>query len=150
MEYQPTVTLADIMAQLTALTQTISEVQRPTGWSREILQSSSWRLARFTQGTLPRTMWPNLMSSSFVVVPTAQKVAPNFFLDLGLLLENLWIELLAQGVIKLEKAYVLVQDLDSVRTKHTFKSHDHRASTSRPFPSPQSHKSSIHPPPSKD
>ena len=81
----------------------------------------------------PRTMWPNLMSFSFVAVPSAQKVAPKSFLDLGLISEktyaqNCWLE-----ITELEKAYALVYNLDYVRTNHTFKSHD----ISRPSPSPQ-------------
>ena len=60
--------------------------------------------------------------------------------------EVLRAKLLTRGVTQLEKAYVLVQDLDSVRTNHTFKSHDYRASMSRPFPSPQPNRSSTQTP----
>jgi len=42
--------------------------------------------------------------------------------------DHLWTELLVRGVNELEATYTLVQDLDSVRTNHTFKSHDYRAS----------------------
>ena len=38
--------------------------------------------------SLPRIMWPNLISFSFVVVLSVQKVAPKSFSDLGLVLEN--------------------------------------------------------------
>jgi len=55
--------------------------------------------------------------------------------------EDLQTELLAR-VIKLEKAYALVEDLDSIRTSHTFESHDYRASVSRPSLSPQPNRSS--------
>jgi len=55
--------------------------------------------------------------------------------------DDLWTELLVGGD-ELEAAYVLVQDLDFVRTNHTFKSHNYRASVSKLSPSPQSNKSS--------
>ena len=51
--------------------------------------------------------------------------------------EDLHTELLARGITKLEKAYALVQDVDSVRTNHTFKSQDYRVSVSRASTSPQ-------------
>jgi len=53
-------------------------------------------------------------------------------------------ELLAR-VNELEVAYALIQNLDSARTNHTFKSHDYRASVSSPSPSPQPNRSkSLH------
>jgi len=50
--------------------------------------------------SLSRTTWPNLTSSSFIAVPSAQKVALKFFFDLGLILEktyeqNYWLEKLS-------------------------------------------------------
>ena len=50
--------------------------------------------------------------------------------------DDLRIELLARGVNELEAAYALIQDLDSARTNHTFKSHDYRALVFRHSPSP--------------
>jgi len=60
--------------------------------------------------------------------------------------EDLQTELLVRGIAELEKAYALVQDLDSVRTNYTFKSHDFRALVSRPSPSPQPNRSITQPP----
>ena len=48
----------------------------------------------------------------------------------------------AKGVNELEATYALVQNLDSARTTHTFKSQDYKASASRPSPSPQPNRSS--------
>ena len=56
--------------------------------------------------------------------------------------DDLRIELLARGVKELEVTYALVQDLDSARTTYTSKSHDYRASVSRPSPFSQSNRSS--------
>ena len=50
--------------------------------------------------------------------------------------------MLAREIIKLEKAYALAQDLDFVRTNHTFKSYDFKASVSKPSSSPQPNRSS--------
>ena len=50
----------------------------------------------------------------------------------------------------LEAVYELVQNLDSARTTPTFKSHDSRASMSRPFPFSQPYRSSIQTPPQKN
>ena len=87
-------------------------------------------------------MWPNLMSFSFVVstidTENRTQILSQFRADLK---EDLQTELLAR-VIKLEKAYALVEDLDSIRTSHTFESHDYRASVSRPSLSPQPNRSS--------
>jgi len=79
-------------------------------------------------------MWPNLMSFSFVVstidTENRTQILSQFRADLK---EDLQTELLARGVTEREKAYVLVQDLYYIRTNHTFKSHDYRASISKPF-----------------
>jgi len=57
--------------------------------------------------------------------------------------DDLRTELLVRRVNELEAAYALIQDLDSARTNHPSKSHDYRASVSRPFPSSQTHRSCI-------
>jgi len=59
--------------------------------------------------------------------------------------DDLRTELLARRVNELEAAYVLVQDLYSAKITHTFKSHDYRASVSRPFSYPQPNRSSTQP-----
>ena len=59
-------------------------------------------------------------------------------------------ELLVRGVNESEAAYALVQDLDSARTRHTFKSHNYRRSVSRPFSSFQHNKSSTQAPSHRD
>jgi len=59
-------------------------------------------------------------------------------------------ELLGRGVNELEAAYALVQDLDSARTNHPSKSHDYKASVSRPSPPFQPHRSSTQAPSHKD
>jgi len=50
--------------------------------------------------------------------------------------DDLRTEMLARGVNELEAAYALIQGLDSARTSHPFKSHDYKASVSRPSPFP--------------
>jgi len=50
--------------------------------------------------------------------------------------DDLRTELLGRGVNELEAVYALVQDLDYARPTHTSKSHDYRASMSRPSPFP--------------
>ena len=63
------------------------------------------------------------------------------------LIEDLRTELFACGVTELEKAYVLVQDLDTVRSNHAFRSHDQRTYVSRLSLFTQPHRSSTLPPP---
>jgi len=59
--------------------------------------------------------------------------------------EDLRIELLAREVIKLEKAYMLVQDLDTFRpTIPLGVVNQSKSSVYRPSSSSQSHKSSTH------
>ena len=50
--------------------------------------------------------------------------------------EDIQTELLARGVTKLDKAYAIIQELNSIRINHTFTSYDYRASVSRFSPSP--------------
>jgi len=64
--------------------------------------------------------------------------------------DNLRIELLAGEVSEWKAAYALIQNLDSARTTQTPKSHDYRASVSRPSPYPQPNKSSTQTPSHKD
>ena len=60
--------------------------------------------------------------------------------------KDLRTELLARGVIELEKAYALVQDLDVITSNHAFRSHDQRAPVYRPSTSTKPNRSSTHPP----
>jgi len=86
--------------------------------------------------TLEATKLPNTsknsMNFSSDAVPSIREVKLKFFLNSEPVLEiTLQTELLAREVNELETVYALVQDLDSVWTNHTFKSHDYRASVSR-------------------
>ena len=63
-------------------------------------------------------MFPNLMSSSLGTESNAQ-VLSQFRAKLR---EDFRTELLACGVIELEKAYTLVQGLDAAKFSYTFKS----------------------------
>jgi len=56
--------------------------------------------------------------------------------------DDLQTELLARWVTELEAVYILVQNLDSARTNHPSKSHDYKASVSKPSPPSQPHRSS--------
>jgi len=64
--------------------------------------------------------------------------------------DDLWTKLLAREVNELEAMYTLVQNLDSTRINHTFKSHDYRALVSKPSPSSQPNRFNIQIPSHRD
>jgi len=99
---------------------------------------------------LQRSMSKISMNSSSDVIPSIKKVKLIFFRFKVGLRDDLRTELLARGVNELEVAYALVQDLDSTRTNHTYKSHDYRASVSRSSSSPQLNRSSTQTPSHKN